>query len=449
MRAQSTLVLEVPAHSLDELNLLLDRQARDGELHDVAVCHLVFGDEGVEIHVGKEAHDELAVHAVSHASVSGNGVAKVLDLEGALEARGEEAAKGSDQGRKGRDDDGVELDGLGGDAQRVLVAVGEEEELGHLVGAREEDGVGVALEAGEDVGAEVVDGADEVLAAHQQVGEEDGKDDCHDPGADKTLDRLLGAQLDELGAAKGDSTNVGKDVIGDDQRSGQEEPKHALEHIVHDEVRLHHNQVESHVRPSKVGELELEVPGTEVGDEEDEANDIEDKADEAVVGCQGQKHPVDEHNVLEVVDDALAVEKVHGARQPVPVEALGSLDVPGAGRHGRNGDDLLERDDLDGGHDGDDVDVTHEEGGEEAGDHDQGPEGTGYEVGLLLLVVGRGRSLWLLVNVSQLGRRSRAGGRRRAILADLADTGPAAMAVGLMGELDPSARFGHDVGLVG
>ena len=41
----------------------------------------------------------LAVHAVSHAPMSRYAVAKVLDLEAALEARGKEAAKGSDDGR--------------------------------------------------------------------------------------------------------------------------------------------------------------------------------------------------------------------------------------------------------------------------------------------------------------------------------------------------------------
>lgn len=41
-----------------------------------------------------------------------------------------------------------------GDVGKVLR---EEEEFGHLVGARDEDGIRVALKAGEDGGAEVLD----------------------------------------------------------------------------------------------------------------------------------------------------------------------------------------------------------------------------------------------------------------------------------------------------
>ena len=51
----------------------------------------------------------LAVHAVGHAAVAGDAVAEVLDVEGALEARGEEAAEGRDEGREAGEDEEVEL----------------------------------------------------------------------------------------------------------------------------------------------------------------------------------------------------------------------------------------------------------------------------------------------------------------------------------------------------
>ena len=57
-------------------------------------------------HAGKDA---LAVHAVRHASVAGDAVAEVLDVEGALEAGGEEAAEGRDEGREAGKDEEVEL----------------------------------------------------------------------------------------------------------------------------------------------------------------------------------------------------------------------------------------------------------------------------------------------------------------------------------------------------
>ena len=92
-----------------------------------------------------------------------------------------------------------------------------------------------------------------------------------------------------------------------------------------------------------------------------------------MVGSKREEDAIDHDNVLEIVDDTLAVEEVHGNGQPVPVQALGGLDVPGATSSARDGDDLLERDDLDGGDDDDDVDVAHEESGKEAANHDEGP----------------------------------------------------------------------------
>jgi hypothetical protein len=116
-----------------------------------------------------------------------------------------------------------------------------------------------------------IDGANEVLGLHHQSSKKNGPDDSHDPSADETLNSLLGRQLDELGAAKSDTADVGKDIVGDDEGGGEEEPNHALEDVVHDEVGLEDDEVESHVRPSKVGELELVVTGLERCDEEDEA----------------------------------------------------------------------------------------------------------------------------------------------------------------------------------
>lgn len=279
------------------------------------------GDKSLVVYEGEEAHDELTVHPVGHATVAGDGVTKVLDLEGALETGCEESAKGCDERSEGGQDDGVKLHGLPREGQGG--ALGQEEQVGQGISLGQEGRVRLALEAGEDVGAEVVDRADEVLGAHQHVGQQAAPDDGHEPGADEALDGLLGGELNQLGAAEGDAADVGEDVVADDERGGQEEPDHALEDVVHDEVGLDDDEVEGHVGPGEVGELELEVAGLEVGDEEDEADDVEDEADEAVVGGERQEDAVDEDDVLEVVDDGLAVEEVHGSDEPVPVEALG------------------------------------------------------------------------------------------------------------------------------
>jgi len=70
--------------------------------------------------------------------------------------------------------------------------------------------------------------------------------------------------------AEGDTTNIGPDVVGDDESGREEEPDEALKDIVHDEVRLHDDEVERHVGPGKLGELELVVARLKRGDEEDE-----------------------------------------------------------------------------------------------------------------------------------------------------------------------------------
>lgn len=87
----------------------------------------------------------------------------------------------------------------------------------------------------------------------------------------RTFNSLLGADLDQLCAAESDTADVRKDIVGDDQADRQEEPDHALENVVHDEVRLHDNQVESHVSRSELSELELVVTLLERTNEEDEA----------------------------------------------------------------------------------------------------------------------------------------------------------------------------------
>jgi hypothetical protein len=86
-----------------------------------------------------------------------------------------------------------------------------------------------------------------------------------------TFDGLLRANLNKLSAAESDTTDVCEDVVGNDQTDWQEEPNHALEDIVHDKVRLYDDQVESHVGPGELGELELVVAFLERANEEHEA----------------------------------------------------------------------------------------------------------------------------------------------------------------------------------
>ena len=336
LRTHDSLVKEVLGQALDDLNLLLDCQACDGILNHASDRGLVLGDEALIIHEGEEAHDELAVHAVGDAAVAGDAVAKVLDLEGSLEAGGEEAAEGGDERGEGGEDHDVELHG------RDPEGVGDVGPSGEVIGVGGEDGVGGAFQPGPEVGAEVVDRADEVLVAHEDVGHKEAEDDGADPGADEAFDSLFGGELDQLGAAEGDAADVGEDVVGDDEADGEEEPDHALEDVVHDEVGLHHDQVEGHVGPAELGELESVVAFLEGADEEDKAHDVEHEADEAVVCCKGKEDLVDQDNVFEIIDDAFAIEKVHCRCEEVPVQRLGQGKILVSGGHGRDCNDFFE-----------------------------------------------------------------------------------------------------------
>jgi len=65
-----SLVGQVRHHPEDELYDLVGGETGDDVLHHAAQIHLVYRDEGVEVDVGEEAHDELAIHAVRHAAVA-------------------------------------------------------------------------------------------------------------------------------------------------------------------------------------------------------------------------------------------------------------------------------------------------------------------------------------------------------------------------------------------
>lgn len=81
----NTLVSQVSGHALHQLNLLLWAQASDGSLKDRSNIDLVKCNKSVVVHVREETHDELAVHAIRHAAVSWNRIAKVLNLEATLQ----------------------------------------------------------------------------------------------------------------------------------------------------------------------------------------------------------------------------------------------------------------------------------------------------------------------------------------------------------------------------
>lgn len=156
-----------------------------------------------------------------------------------------------------------------------------------MIGPRNEGGIGGTFQSRPDISAEVIDGADEVFVSHEDVGHEETKDDGADPGANEAFDGFLGGKFDELSTAKSDAAYVGEDVIGDDKADREEEPYHAFKDVVHDEMGLDDDQIEGHVCPSELGELESVVPFFKRADKEDEAHNVEHEADKAMVCCKG------------------------------------------------------------------------------------------------------------------------------------------------------------------
>jgi hypothetical protein len=92
--------------------------------------------------------------------------------------------------------------------------------------------------------------------------------------------------------------------------------------------------------------------------------------------------------MLEIVDDAFSIQEVHGRGQEIPVERLRKADVLLPAGHICNGNDFLERDDLDRCDDDDYVNVAGKHGTEEEGNHHKGPYCPSDESLLLLLIFG-------------------------------------------------------------
>lgn len=115
---------------------------------------------------------------------------------------------------------------------------------------------------------------------------------------------------------------------------------------------------------------------------------VEHKADKPMMCCKREQDPVNQEDVLEVIEHTLSIQEVHCCHEEVPVERLCELEVSGLAGDVGNGDDLLEGDDLNGGDNDDQVEVAGEDDDEEAGNHDKGPYRPGDERLSLLLKVG-------------------------------------------------------------
>ena len=88
-----------------------------------------------------------------------------------------------------------------------------------------------------------VDRTNEIGIAGHDRGQPDTEHDGKDPGSNKPLNGLLRRYSNKLRSAEGDSADVSKDIVGNDQGRRQKEPDHAFKNIVHDKMCLDHDEV--------------------------------------------------------------------------------------------------------------------------------------------------------------------------------------------------------------
>lgn len=72
------------------------------------------------------------------------------------------------------------------------------------------------------------------------------------------------------------------------------------------------------MNPAEQSKLLAKILALKIGHKADETEHIQHEADEAVVLGEGNEIGIDEDDVLEVIDDRLAVEEVVGDNEEVP-----------------------------------------------------------------------------------------------------------------------------------
>src|ERR1700761_9021565 len=98
-------------------------------------------------------------------------------------------------------------------------------------------------------------------------------------------------------------------------------------------------------------------------------HNIQHKANKPMMRRKRQQNPINKHNMLKVIDDALSVEEIHRRSQKIPIQGFGETEAFPARRHVGDSDDFFEAHNLNDGDDDQDVDVSGEEGEEESRHH--------------------------------------------------------------------------------
>ena len=91
------------------------------------------------------------------------------------------------------------------------------------------------------------------------------------------------------------------------------------------------------------------------------------------MGCERKQDLIHEYDMLKVVYYTLPVEKVHSGPKKIPVERSSKSEILRLAGHIGDSDDFLERHDLNTSDDTNDIEMSREHCGEEAGYHYQTP----------------------------------------------------------------------------
>lgn len=87
-------------------------------------------------------------------------------------------------------------------------------------------------------------------------------------------------------------------------------------------------------------------------------HDVESETNESMMRRQRQEYFIHQQDMLEIVDHALSIEKVHGRGEEIPVQGLGEAEILLLTGDIGDSDNFLEGNDLNGSHNTDDIDMA-------------------------------------------------------------------------------------------
>lgn len=337
---QQALFCQVSLQGVEDVELLINTEGQELLDHLAGVGA---PDEASNVYINESGHEVLAVKSVHNATVTWDGVGKILDLEGSLEAAGKEATKGSHNGGERGQSDAVDLEWV-------------ETHCGPSGGRLQDTGKGIVLELEkvrrltvhlETVGVIVkLHRTHKVAAASHHIGEHDAKHNGGEESTDETLPCLFRRQLDERGAAEEKAKHVGHNVITDHTGNWHNEPDHPFKQVVNDKVRLSHHNQQCDMGPTKHIKLKAVMFLNQTQHKHAETCEVEGKGDKTVVFAEDAKWLLSLYQCEEVICHCLSIEEVIHTQQEVPAQRPEPGQVVGVVHTVANGDDFMEALDL-------------------------------------------------------------------------------------------------------